>query len=397
MKIAYISYEFPPETAYGGIGTYTQQVSSLLAAKGHHIEVFSCSHAADQFNLELDTGVLLHRVRAANRKEFSKRLLDIFSERHRLQSFDLVESPEYGAEGIEVKKHFPQLTMVVKLHSPLFLINELNKKYEFKPLKVRLKKLLGIKKYSRYSDPDYNLSVLANAVNSPSEALARQVKKRWALKRIDIVPYIYIPSIDYSTVGELTLNKRITFIGKLNVLKGMIAITKVIPLVLRKHPDAVFQFVGRDGPGPNGKESMMEYMKTQLSYCLQSIEFRGFVSGQEIPSVLAETNIVALTSLWENYPFACLEAMSAGRPVVGSSSGGIKEMLEHGKGGFIVDPYDIKAIALALNHLLDDPGLSMRMGAFNRLQVAELAATADRMTTAYYEQLIANRANTTYA
>ncbi|MEH2108257.1 glycogen/starch synthase [Nostoc sp.] len=43
MKIAFISYEYPPDTAYGGIATYLYQAARVLQQRGHLVEVFAGS------------------------------------------------------------------------------------------------------------------------------------------------------------------------------------------------------------------------------------------------------------------------------------------------------------------------------------------------------------------
>ena len=60
MNIAFISYEYPPDTAYGGIATYVHQAAMMLSRRGHHVEVFSGSpHRTGTENEEC---LLVHRI-----------------------------------------------------------------------------------------------------------------------------------------------------------------------------------------------------------------------------------------------------------------------------------------------------------------------------------------------
>ena len=43
MRIAFISYEYPPDTAAGGIATYARQAAHMLRDRGHAVEVFAAS------------------------------------------------------------------------------------------------------------------------------------------------------------------------------------------------------------------------------------------------------------------------------------------------------------------------------------------------------------------
>jgi glycogen synthase len=43
MKIAFISYEYPPDTAVGGIATYVYHAAKMMNERGHNVEVFAAS------------------------------------------------------------------------------------------------------------------------------------------------------------------------------------------------------------------------------------------------------------------------------------------------------------------------------------------------------------------
>ncbi len=389
MKIAFISYEFPPETGYGGIGTYTYQISKALSARGHHVEVFSSSPDKEVLDVEIENSVILHRVKADKRSIFSERIVEIFQKRNAIIGFDLIESPEYCAEGMAVRKAFNEIPMVVKLHAPLLLSKDLNNVYKKKSIKAVIKKYTGLNKYDKTRDHDYVFASCANAVCSPSQALAMVVKEKWNIRNVDIVPNVFVPSAPYLSLPVESSFDRICFVGKLNVLKGMKALTKAIPLVLQKHPVAKFRFIGKDGESPDGSgSSMKEYITKALDKYTSNLEFTGYVTHDEIPLFLADCDMVVLPSLWENYPYTCLEAMSAGKAVVGSYSGGMKEILQQGKGGFLINPEKPREIAHAISWLLSHPEKRIEMGYYNRKQTEQHAELTLNDAEEYYFKLI---------
>jgi len=388
MKIAFISYEFPPETGYGGIGTYTYQISKALSARGHHVEVFSSSPDKEVLNVEIENSVILHRVKADKRSIFSERIVEIFQKRNAIIGFDLIESPEYCAEGMAVRKAFNEIPMVVKLHAPLFLIKDLNNVYKKKSIKAVIKKYAGLNKYDKTKDHDYVFASCVNTVCSPSQALAMVVKEKWNIRNVDIVPNVFVPSSpSLSLPAELSFD-RICFVGKLNVIKGMKALTKAIPLVLQKHPVAKFRFIGKDGESPDGSGSMKEYITKALDKYTSNLEFTGYVPHNKIPLFLSDCDMVVLPSLWENYPYTCLEAMSAGKAVVGSCNGGMKEILQQGKGGFLINPEKPREIAHAISWLLSHPEKRIEMGYYNRKQTEQHAELTLNDAEEYYFKLI---------
>jgi glycosyltransferase involved in cell wall biosynthesis len=81
----------------------------------------------------------------------------------------------------------------------------------------------------------------------------------------------------------------------------------------------------------------------------------------DIPAVMADSDIVVLTSLSEGMPRVIIEAMSLSKPVIASTVGGIPEVVRDGIDGFLVAPRDSQAVAdaiekLAENHLREKMG-----------------------------------------
>ena len=97
------------------------------------------------------------------------------------------------------------------------------------------------------------------------------------------------------------------------------------------------------------------------------VHFLGHV--EDVPSLLAASDILCHPSLAEGLPNAIVEAMASGVPVVASNVGGIPDAVSHEDTGLLVPPHDIKAIAGSLNRLLDSPDLGARL-ASNGRQVA---------------------------
>jgi glycosyltransferase involved in cell wall biosynthesis len=116
---------------------------------------------------------------------------------------------------------------------------------------------------------------------------------------------------------------------------------------------------------------MREYIKDLLQPYLESIEFTDQVPLNQLPSIFASTDICVFPSLWDNFPFICLDAMSAGRGVVASNAGGTAEMLNTPEVGRLVSPKSPQEIAQSVVELLQDPPLRVKLGAAARQRVLE--------------------------
>ena len=104
----------------------------------------------------------------------------------------------------------------------------------------------------------------------------------------------------------------------------------------------------------------------------QDVAFLGF---QKNPfKYLARSDIFVLSSLWEGFPNAIIEAMACGIPVVASSCpGGVDEVIEDGFNGLLVLPADEKALANAILSILDDEKLAERLVKRGRCRVEDFS------------------------
>ena len=78
--------------------------------------------------------------------------------------------------------------------------------------------------------------------------------------------------------------------------------------------------------------------------------------------IIALMDIVIHPSFAEGFPFAVLEAMALGKPVIASKVGGLREAIKDGKNGFLVAPGDVEGITERWRELLAAPELRIRMG-----------------------------------
>lgn len=386
MKIAFISYEYPPDAAYGGIATYVYQAARMLASRGHHIEVFTSS--PDRSGTHSEDGILVHRILEASHARFPTAIAGLFAARHISVQFDVLEGPEYGADAHEAVKLVPDIPLVVKLHTPSFLLTAIT--YEglapFNPMRLRL--LAGrIRKYltlltkearplwrytHKYGLEQERLHALeADEVVAPSRSLGEITTTAWNLDpaRVFHIPYPYVPSPRLLEIPVDTSTNTVTFIGRLEVRKGVIDLARAVPLVLKMHAQTKFRFVGPSDESPKRNQNMRQYLEHMLGKYTDSIEFTGPVPVDAIADILASTDLCVFPSIWENFANVCLESMAAGRGVIASEAGGMAEMLDFGTVGRTVPPRCPAILASAINELLDNPELRMTYGraARNRL------------------------------
>ena len=97
-------------------------------------------------------------------------------------------------------------------------------------------------------------------------------------------------------------------------------------------------------------------------------------------------DLVVSASHWEGLPYALLDGMAAGKPVVATRVGGVADLIEDGKDGLLVEPGDVVALAEAIVRTLSDEPLRKRLGAAARKKILErytLKSMVQRTATLY--------------
>jgi glycosyltransferase involved in cell wall biosynthesis len=85
------------------------------------------------------------------------------------------------------------------------------------------------------------------------------------------------------------------------------------------------------------------------------VVFLGSVDGSAVSGLLQRARALLLPSIsYEGQPRVVLEAYAAGVPVVASDIGGLPELVENGRSGFVVPPRELEAWAAAMDDLLAD-------------------------------------------
>ena len=179
----------------------------------------------------------------------------------------------------------------------------------------------------------------------------------------------------------------ITCVARLEPVKNHLLLLEAARLLKDRDRRFELWLVG-DGQG------RARYRSTCAAWGLGShVHFLGY--RDDVPHVLAKSDIGTLTSLKEGIPRAVLEAMAAGLPVVATDVTGTREVVRDGDTGLLVPPHDAPGLAAALERLIDDPALRERMGARGREVVrsgfdeAEIVRNLERV----YAETLRSRAS----
>jgi glycogen(starch) synthase len=388
MRIAFISYEYPPDSSGGGIATYVAQAARMMANRGHQIEVFASSATRDG-RYEND-GIVEHWIRETNRRDFGVVAGHRFAARHGEAPFDVLEGPDYNADGRKAVQLVPGIPFVVKMHTPTQLIESLNNdggleskalflgqslkavvKTAFKgrglPPLFLGKSSLGF----QWEKVEEDQARRADIVAPPCKDLCEYARGSWHIpaSRLRLSPHPYTPTPKFLGLSPRPQGSTVGFVGRLERRKGIETLVHAIPKVLRAQPGARFHLIGASTPHFGSDRPYDEWIRSRLGADAESVTILGRVPLEDMANAYDKLDICVFPSLWENFPNVCLEAMSAGRAVIGSSAGGMAEMLEHGQAGMLVPPGEPSALAKAIITLLRNDEERVRLGEVARRRV----------------------------
>ncbi len=180
------------------------------------------------------------------------------------------------------------------------------------------------------------------------------------------------PGLDASDLrGDLRLEgKRVlAFTGRLVPHKGVDVILQALSLLPK---DVVLVVIGA---GPRLPSLIGQARRLGVA---DRVRFCPAVSDEELPRYLALGDVFVFPSQnrLEGFGLVIAEAMAAGLPVVIADMPGVREVIDPGKEGLLVEPLIAADLAEKVRSLLDDPSLARRMGAAGRRRAEERYALA---------------------
>lgn len=378
MKHLILCREYPPARYAGGIGTYVLHMAQLLAECGETVHVIGqLWKGAEKKTEEKCQGrLIIHRVHLEdwesclgwklntdNKSREEKGLLEsnfypqCFSWQACLlaeslveqEGIDVIEAQEFEAPlyyfqlrralGLGPERHPP---CIIHLHSPMEFIVRYNDRDIGRPYFMTAKRL-----------EDYSIAA-ADALLCPSNYLARQAETHYGINEgcIQVIP---LP------IGNIPMLERdkdtwehgtICYVGRLERRKGVIEWIDAAVAVAPEYPSAHFEFIGANVLG-SGSMSGEDFVKRRIPDELKTrFLFRGQQNRSSLQQFLAGARIAVVPSRWENFPNTCVEAMSSGLPVIASRNGGMVEMIEDGRTGWLASKASIDALAEALNRAI---------------------------------------------
>ena len=170
-----------------------------------------------------------------------------------------------------------------------------------------------------------------------------------------------------SELGFKPEDPAIVSVGRLYARKGLFTLIESIPRVAKRFPRAKFIVSGK---GQSGEMAKLIAHAERLGV-KDKLVFTGYFPDKKLPTLYQAADIFAFSTFYEHHPFAILEALSTGLPIVTTKVGGIPETITDGKNGFMCNPFDAQTFSDRILYLLENPIQAAEMGVQARKVIME--------------------------
>lgn len=394
MHVCFVCREYPPSLRGGGIASYIKEVAHGLCSAGHRVTVVCASDDTRKESVCKDGPVSVIRLKGGDfiipqveKATLLRRLRPFYrfySYRRRimrtirgLKDVDVIEIPEYGAEGYYL--HNLKVPVVVRLHTPMLLNHDDFSLHRFGH---------GCRHYYWQGRKELDEMRKARYVTSCSTSL-----KEWAVRYTGIssdkIQVIYNPIQTecwkrYKRAETGNKKKQILFAGTICDWKGCGDLAEACRL-LRENTDADFQLCLAGKTGAYADKLQRVYGKYDW------FNLVGKIPREDLMRRYTEADVICFPSWWENMPMVCIEAMLCGGIVIGSNSGGMGEIITDGVDGFLIQPHNAQALAKKLQNVLTLDGeerTRLSQNAQRKIRDKFSMDVITRQMTEYYQYII---------
>lgn len=393
MRILLVSQEFPPETGWGGIGTYFWSLGRGLVQNGHEVHVLSVSNKVAPGDRESE-GLNVHRrplfhpkgvgrafglMRTYEFLTLSHSVWREFKKLHRRYAFDVVEFSNWKAEPYFFTRHRP-VPSSMRLTSMAFqLLPLMNVKPRDLEYALRLEEQ-ATRRVDMAHGPRQHLQMVAERFGLPPD----QLKELPTPLEIPADPGPPAPG-----------PKRILFCGRFEPRKNPEVIVRAAPKVLTEFPQTRFVFVGRDSSAA-GHDSYLGWLLSLAEELgvRDSIEIVDGWQPDGVRNEMPRASVVAVPSRSESFGYVAAEASSYGRAVLASNVNGLSELVDDGVTGRLLAPEDVDGWSQSMLELLRNDEKTLLLGSSGRRKMERTYSpkvVGEKMTEAY-EYAIARHA-----
>jgi glycosyltransferase involved in cell wall biosynthesis len=201
---------------------------------------------------------------------------------------------------------------------------------------------------------------------------------------VHVMPFVIVGDVDVSAGKEYAEESLVLFFGRIWEYKGLEYLIKAEPSITSRVPEAKIVIAGTGEDFTRYRNMMVNPNRFIVHY--------EFVSDEKRAELFQRASVVVLPYIEASQSFIISIAYRYGKPVVATTVGGLPEMVDHGRTGYLIPPRNPQEIADAVVRLMKDDELRHRMGANGMRKVnIECAPTSVGQSTTRVYRIATNK------
>ncbi len=233
------------------------------------------------------------------------------------------------------------------------------------------------------------LMTRSDAVRANSRAIVTEIENAYEFKfnpdGILVIPHgLSEVSLQHGFIQNEDRNHiEILFVGRLEARKGIDILLSSLQGILENNSDICVRIIGDNSLlNCDHKTYMEQFTQAYQNYSwFDQVVFEGKVTEDSLIEAYQSCDIFVAPSRFESFGLIFLEAMRAGKPVIGTNVGGIPEIVIDKLNGYLIETNNVIMLTEALQTLIDNKDLRQTMGSAGR-EIYESRFTADKMAVA---------------
>jgi glycosyltransferase involved in cell wall biosynthesis len=389
LRIGIFTDAYPGFTGSGGIATYTRALTLGLTRLGHEVHLLISVSDGEQESIDLD-GARAHLLpitylpgaerlwpgawQSAVVSAYARRL----THRHQLDIFEFPNWEGRGAFYNLVKWGTP---MVVRINTSL------RETIEVEGTSLGRKEKFEV-------DLENRTCLTADAIYVSTRAHRSAIATELGVSesRMSVVP-LGLPDASMVVREPRPRNPApiVLFLGRLETRKGVTELLEAARIVVSEIPNVRFVLIGRDRPHAPGGITHQQWLRDGFSpEVAGQVEFLGVQNDAAVEDWFRRADLFVAPSRYESFGLVFVEAMRAAVPVIGTTAGGIPEVVTPGRSGLLVEPQQPGQIAEAILTLLrDEPRrIALARGARAEYEARFSNTTMARHTIEHHRALL---------
>ena len=382
-----LSWEYPPQSV-GGLARHVKDLSLALGELVNEVHILTRGAEEASF-YEENQGIHIHRVYSLPLQtpdfmhwvsQLNFALIEKGIEILQNNEFDIIHGHDWlVAYAARVLKHSYKLPLVATIHA-----TEAGRNHGLhSPLQNFIHSIewfLGYESWKVIVCSKHMEGEVKGLFGLPQDKIVRIPNGVYVKQFAELDKFNHNWSIDSLASVVRDNEKVLFFVGRLVREKGVHILIDSLPLLLQEFPEIKLIVAGT---GPMEGQLKHQVKRMGLEH---KVHFTGYIDDTLLKQLFKRADIAVFPSLYEPFGIVALEAMASATPVIVSDTGGLSEIVSHGKNGLKFIPGNPNSLADQVKAILRDEKFAQ-----------SLAATASENVISEYDwSSIAKKTHTVY-